>query len=384
MKTKNFFYLALTPLALSSCASSKPEPTPIVPPVVTHMVYAPGENLTSLTKVTETDYNCDYPNGGNNGRNLFYVVTDNQSGYSNIFRKNVTTEGSMYEITGGNNRHSSPSYCERTNQLFFDGKPQGNYVSDIYMTNATSGGALTQITNTPNQEEHYPCISNDGNLLVYEKKNRGANNKDTQIWLKNLNTNEDIMLGLGRHPSFSPDGSKIVFVRYATSSYNTYLCVMNSNGSNQMQLTDPGNGNVWHPHFSPNGQKIVFQWKKAEKGDDDIYVIPVSGNRPEQLTMNKSYDGEPFWANDGSIFFTSDRGGKDRHYQIWKFKYGEGGGYTGGGTPPVQPKTHIVQRGETITDIARRYNITVKNIVQWNDLRTMTLSPGMKLKVSAQ
>lgn len=382
MKTKDFFFWTLTPLVLASCSSSKQLPPP-APVVITHVVYAPGENLTALTKVHETNYNCDYPNGGNNGRNLFYIVTDSQTGYSNIYRKNSITDGSMYEITGGNNRHSSPSYCEKTNQVYFDGKPQGNSVSDIYMTNATSGGALTQITNTPGQEEHYPCISNDGRLLVYEKKSRGANNKDTQIWIKNINTNEDIMLGLGRHPSFSPDGSKIVFVRYASSTYNTYLCVMNSNGSNQMQLTDPGNGNVWHPHFSPDGRKIVFQWKKTEKSDNDIYVIPVSGNRPEQLTMNKSYDGEPFWANDGSIYFTSDRGGRDGHYQIWKFKYGNNGGETTIGTSPEQSRIHVVQRGETITDIARRYNITVKNIVQWNDLRTMTISQGMKLKVSA-
>lgn len=381
MKTKELFYFALTPLYLSSCGSSNhlPPSPPSQPIAVTHVVFAPGENLTALTKVHETNYNCDYPNGGNNGRNLYYIVTDNQSGYSNIYRKNSTTDGSMYEITGGNNHHSSPSYCEKTNQVFFDGKPQGNNVSDIYMTNATSGGSLTQITNTPGQEEHYPCISNDGRLLVYEKKSRGANNKDTQIWMKNLNTNEDIMLGLGRHPSFSPDGNKIVFVKYASSSYNTYLCVMSSNGSSQMQLTDPGNGNVWHPHFSPDGQKIVFQWKKAEKGDDDIYVIPVSGNRPEQLTMNKSYDGEPFWANDGSIYFTSDRGSRDGHYQIWKFKYGDGT-ITGGRNPRI----HVVQRGETITDIARRYNITVKNIVQWNDMKTMTITPGMQLKVCAQ
>jgi len=53
--------------------------------------------------------------------------------------------------------------------------------------------------------------------------------------------------------------------------------------------------------------------------------------------------------------------------------------------PPVaEGKTHTVQNGETITDIARRYGVTVRDVVKWNSLTTMTITPGMKLKVSAQ
>ena len=44
---------------------------------------------------------------------------------------------------------------------------------------------------------------------------------------------------------------------------------------------------------------------------------------------------------------------------------------------------HTVAEGETITDIARRYGITVRDVVKWNELKTMTITPGMKLKVSA-
>jgi LysM repeat protein len=43
-----------------------------------------------------------------------------------------------------------------------------------------------------------------------------------------------------------------------------------------------------------------------------------------------------------------------------------------------------VQDGETITNIAKRYGITVRDVVKWNNLTTMTITTGMKLKVSAQ
>lgn len=361
------------------------------PVVVTHVVYSPGENLTALTKVHETEYKCEYPFGGDGGRNLFFVVRDNSiDGFCNIYRKDNPTSMSMSQLTGGKNHHVAPSYCAATNKVVFAGRPEGNSISDIYLVSATQGGALQQITNTPDASEQYPCISKDGTRVVYAKI-RSGNDKDTEIWIKNLQTNENIQLGLGQTPSFSPDGRSIVFVKYASDSYNTCLCIINTDGSNLTQLTDASMGKVWRPCFSPDGRHIVFQCRKPQKGDDDLYVIDRTGNGLTQLTINKSFDGEPYWANDGNIYFTSDRGGRDKHFQIWRFHYGAASqAYTPAASPTTAPTTvttgtlHTVQNGETITDIARRYGVTVKDIVRWNSLMTMTITPGMNLKVSAQ
>ena len=390
MKRKYFVHLkALVTLSLlcTGCATK----TTVID--TTHEVYSPGENLTSLTKVHETEYRCDYPFGGNGGKNLFFSVRDN-AGFRNIYRKENPTSMSMMQLTGGKSRNIAPSYCAATNMVAFDGRPEGNSISDIYMVNALQGGALQQITNTTDAHEQYPCISSDGKRIVYEKVLQYRNEKDTEIWIKNLQNNENIQLGLGRTPSFSPDGKSIVFVKYASDNYTTCLCIINSDGSNLTQLTDASLGTVWRPCFSPDGRHIVFQCTKQQKGDADLYVLDRNGNGLTQLTINKSFDGEPYWANDGNIYFTSDRGGRDKHYQIWRFRYGAV-------TPPPSPDDddigkkeddnkpyygsyHTVQQGETITEIARRYGVTVKNIVQWNSLMTMTITPGMKLKVSAR
>ena len=393
---KNHFLLGAvaiaTPLLFVSCGSKVVVvDTPVSE--ITHVVYSPGENLTALTKVHETGYTCDFPFGGDNGRNLFFVVHD-KSGIYNIYRKDNPTSMSMSQITGGRSHNTTPSYCAATNMVAFDGRPEGNAISDIYIVNATQGGALTQVTNTPDYHEQYPSISRDGKRIVYEKRLKTTDVKNTEIWMKNIQTNENIQLGLGRTPAFSPDGRSIAFVKYASDGYNTSICIINADGSNLTQLTDASMGVVWRPCFSPDGRKIVFQCRKPEKGDNDLYIIDRNGNNLTQITMNKSYDGEPYWANDGNIYFTSDRGGKDGHFQIWRFKYGtsvssyditekktttkivdNGGGYG---------VYHTVTGGETITDIARRYGITVRDVVKWNNLTTMTITPGMKLKVSAQ
>jgi len=57
-----------------------------------------------------------------------------------------------------------------------------------------------------------------------------------------------------------------------------------------------------------------------------------------------------------------------------------------GNQPQSQPNGtafyHTVKQGETITKIANQYNVTVKDLVRWNNLSTMTLRPGTKLKIS--
>lgn len=46
------------------------------------------------------------------------------------------------------------------------------------------------------------------------------------------------------------------------------------------------------------------------------------------------------------------------------------------------PKMHTVKEGENLTMIADKYNVTIKQLKQWNDLTSDVIQPGMKLYVS--
>jgi Tol biopolymer transport system component len=57
------------------------------------------------------------------------------------------------------------------------------------------------------------------------------------------------------YPSFSPDGTKILFVSSRDGNQEIYM--MNANGTNQLRLTNNQFPDI-HPTFSSDGAKIAY------------------------------------------------------------------------------------------------------------------------------
>ena len=384
----NLLHVVLGTLLVVSCGTTHTTTYD----TITFETYSPEEyNLQSLDRITDNETNqYGHPTGGDEGHNLFFNVRDKQ-GHANIYHMANSYAKAMSSKTSGNNVNLMPAYCEKTNKLVYSGHQEGASTTDIFMTDATQGTAIRRLTNTPGEYEFFPDISADGSTVVFERIHSQGMLKDAYIWCQNLATEQETQLCRGRMPSFSHDGRLIVFVRFSADGNSSSLLTMNSDGTNQTELTDAKMGIVECPCFSPDDSQIVFQCRKGDKQDYDLWVVNRDGTNLTQLTFNKSFDGEPYWARDGKdgyIYFTSDRGYHENNFQIWRFKYGtyngKGGSMSGGNNTDsnLGYKTHIVSQGETITQIAARYGVTVKSIVQWNGLKTMTLTPGMKLKVS--
>ena len=86
------------------------------------------------------------------------------------------------------------------------------------------------------------------------------------------------------HPSWSPDGSQIVWATYPAGSEDgrdATLWVMNADGSGKRPLAEDLHGNwaVW----SPDGTQIAFS-RNEGMGEQDIYVIGADGSGLSRLT----------------------------------------------------------------------------------------------------
>ncbi len=107
------------------------------------------------------------------------------------------------------------------------------------------------------------------------------------------------------HPSFSPDGTQIVFtsnrddpdLSVPVFEQDFEIYIMDVNGTNVRRLTF-SDGVDTEPVFSPDGTKIAFA--SSRSGNLDIWVMNVDGTGLVKLTTSAFHENEPAWSPDGT------------------------------------------------------------------------------------
>ncbi len=154
---------------------------------------------------------------------------------------------------------------------------------EVYAMNA-DGSYQTRLTNNGWQELS-PAWSPDGTKIAFVRLD-----SNYRIYVMNADGSNQTQLtnyALGDYvPAWSPDSTKIAF---GHGSGNSAVYVMNADGSNQTQLTPDGQNPTW----SPDGTKIAFGYI----GVGGIWAMNANGSNQTQLTT----DGEdPAWSSDGT------------------------------------------------------------------------------------
>ena len=212
---------------------------------------------------------------------------------------------------------SYPSLSPDGKTLVFSMDVEGN--QDIY-SQRVGGKKSTNLTVDSKDDDTQPVYSPDGKYIAFRSER-----KPSGIYMMEETSENVRLISEGSfHPSWSPDGKRIV-VSERASIHHTLHTVPNSSlwtidiASGSKQPIDT-KGDAIMPSWSPNGQRIAY-WFVREGKPGEIATIPAGGGEPVAITDDAFSDWNPVWSPDGKfLYFASDRGGS---MSLWRVAINE-------------------------------------------------------------
>ncbi len=174
------------------------------------------------------------------------------------------------------------------------------FVSDI------DGKNVVRLTNDTDALNDFATWSPDGKSIAFASDREGAE----KIYVMNADGSNQRSVATGGYfssPSWSPDGSKILFVgpeRYDGCPTYQYVCsqlyTVSADGSQSKQLTNYVSGYA-NPRYSPDGMKIIFERRSFHYTYDRTVIFVMDADGGNQIDFSNRelgsslLDAEPDW-----------------------------------------------------------------------------------------
>lgn len=167
--------------------------------------------------------------------------------------------------------------------------------TDVASIRPSGTGSLNLTASEAN--ELYVDVSPDGTSIAFTRFRRGG-----EIFTVPVTGGEARRLTRDRvHdelPIWSPDSSRIAFVRYAGTA-DAEIFVMDADGSNMVRITD-NEADDADPRWSPDGTQLIYNSGSIDLNEQDVYLVTLADLGTRNLTSDGVNDSFAEWAPDGT------------------------------------------------------------------------------------
>jgi Tol biopolymer transport system component len=159
------------------------------------------------------------------------------------------------------------------------------------------GSGYRRLTGENGVRHFYPSLSPDGKSVVYSQYREDNVYEIYEISLADGSIRRlTDRLGALTGPEISPDGKSIVFMRWTPSSDQDQIWLMDRDGSQLHQLI-PGTG--WDPTWSPDGSQVLFA--SDRDGSIQLYRVSLDGSGLQRISSLPAIRGRSDWSSQGWV-----------------------------------------------------------------------------------
>lgn len=217
---------------------------------------------------------------------------------------------------------TDPVYSPNGMEIAFIG--QVNNRQELYVISAADPTNIRALTSFNAQAEpeqiisvESPSWSPDGTTIIFASDADGdfeiyrvaADGSTPPVFLTNNRTNE-------RYPVWSPDGNYYAYASDADSpgQFQVYVASLRASVDNPPCPLITGSGQSFSPAWSPDGKYLAYI--STARGDNDLYIIRLDGLTANGVLITENdftaIERDPAWSPDGNwIILSSNRTNSD-------------------------------------------------------------------------
>ncbi|MBN1303507.1 MAG: PD40 domain-containing protein [Anaerolineales bacterium] len=191
---------------------------------------------------------------------------------------------------------ASPGYADGlTGRIAFTCQVNKVQASDQICIMNADGSGYRRLTTDNGRRHFYPSIAPDGQSVVFSAFRDENIYEIYEVSLDGVLTKVTDGLGVLTAPEISPDGSLIAFTRWMQTSDTHAVWVVDRDGENPREVTSLG----WDPTWSPDGSQILFMSNRG--GTPQLYVVGLDGSGLRQVADLPDLRGRSDWSQLGQI-----------------------------------------------------------------------------------